>query len=89
MSTYIYTRTKLSDSSPAPNSSDKFIKLYLILNSISFLLVTIMLGIIFSERYSEKDKFEYVYYMSKIMTIKQIIIENHYSEILEGFNSDG
>ena len=55
MSTYIYTRTKLSDSSPAPNSSDKFIKLYLILNSISFLLVTIMLGIIFSERYSEKD----------------------------------
>ena len=89
MSTYIYTRTKLSDSSPAPNSSDKFIKLYLILNSISFLLVTIMLGIIFSEIYSEKDKFEYVYYMSKIMTIKQIIIENHYSEILEGFNSDG
>ena len=82
MSIYIYTRTKLSDSSPAPNSSDKFIKLYLILNSISFLLVTIMLGIIFSERYSEKDKFQVddinrleelsksFYYKSKIMTIK-------------------
>ena len=38
---------------------------------------------------SEKHKFEFIYYMSKILTLKSIIVNNHYSELLEYFSTSG
>ena len=77
----IFTRDFYDSSS----SNDSF-KPVLILRLISFILLLIILSIIYSSRNSENDKFNYVYYMSKIITIKKIILENHNSEILDDFS---
>ena len=81
-----FTKISLSES---PSTSDKYQKAFVILNLISLVLLIIILGIIFNERWYEKDKFQYIYYMSKIMTIKSIIIDNHSSEALETFATSG
>ena len=70
------------------SSNDSF-KPFLILRIISLILLLIILSIVYSTRNSENDKFNYVYYMSKIITIKKIILENHNSEILDDFSPTG
>ena len=62
---------------------------YAILTLVSYLLLLGILSAVYNERYSEKDKFELIYYMSKILTIKNIIINNHYSELLDNFEFSG
>ena len=70
-------------------SSSDSSKVFLVLEAISFILLVVMLGVIFNERYYEKDQFQYIYYMSKITTIKSIILDNHYTEILDSFTYSG
>ena len=70
-------------------SSSDSSKVFLVLEAISFILLVVMLGVIFNERYYEKDQFQYIYYMSKITTIKSIILDNHYTEILDSFSYSG
>ena len=38
---------------------------------------------------SENNKLNYVYYLSKILTVKTIVLRRYYSEILEHFSSSG
>ena len=71
------------------SSSNDSSKAYIILQAISYILLVIMLGVIFNERYYEKDQFQYIYYMSKIATIKSVILDNHYTEILDSFTYSG
>jgi len=63
--------------------------LFVIFTLVSYLLLLGILSAVFNERYSEKDKFEFIYYMSKILTIKSIIIQSHYSELLDDFSESG
>jgi len=60
-----------------------------ILSLLSYALLLGILAAVYNERYSEKDKFEYIYYMSKILTLKSIIVNNHYSELLDDFSPSG
>ena len=60
-----------------------------ILSLLSYALLLGILAAVFNERYSEKDKFEFIYYMSKILTLKSIIVNNHYSELLDDFSPSG
>ena len=83
---YIYSPNIFSRSS---SSSDEFIKPFLILNVVSYILLVGIFAAIFNAKSTEKDQFQYVYYMSKIMTVKSIILENHYSEILVDFSNSG
>ena len=69
--------------------SDDFTKPFLILNIVSYALLLGIFTTIYYVKSKEKDQFQYIYYMSKIMTIKSIIIENHYSEILVDFSNSG
>ncbi len=65
------------------------LKKFAILNIISCLLLLAIFSAIYATMSSEKEQFKYIYYCSKILTIKNIIIENHYSEVLLNFsNSD-
>ena len=70
-------------------SSSVEFKEFLILNAISHALLLGILSAIYNAKSTEKDKFQYIYYMSKIMTIKSIILENHYSEMLVDFSNSG
>ena len=56
---------------------------------LSNLLLIGILSAIINEKYPEKQKFKYVYHLSKILTVKTMIIENHNSEILDGFSDSG
>ena len=60
-----------------------------ILSLLSYALLLGILAAVYNERYSEKDKFEFIYYMSKILTLKSIIVNNHYSELLDDFSPSG
>ena len=62
---------------------------FVLLSLLSYLLLLGILSAVFNERYSEKDKFEFIYYMSKILTLKSIIVNNHYSELLDDFSPSG
>ena len=62
----------------------------IILKVIShIILIGICITIYISKSSTEKQKFQYIYYLSKILTIKNIILNNHYSEILNGFTNSG
>ena len=80
---YTYSRETYNSN---PNNSNGLTQAFLILNLISYLLLLGISAAIYNEKYSEKDKFQYIYYMSKILTIKSIILDNHYTEILDGFS---
>ena len=69
--------------------SDDFTKPFLILNIVSYALLLGIFTTIYYVKSKEKDQFQYIYYMSKIMTIKSIILENHYSEMLVDFSNSG
>ena len=62
---------------------------YIIIALISYLFLLGILIKLYCERNSENDKFELIYYMSKILTVKSIIIDNHYSELLDNFSPSG
>ena len=64
-------------------------KKYIILNIFSYIQLLAIYSSIYATKNSEKDQFKYIYYISKILIIKSLIIENHYSKILFNFsNSD-
>ena len=83
---FIYSRNDFGSWS---SSSKESPKPFLILNAVSYILALGIFSAIYSTKDSEKDQFQYIYYMSKIMTIKSIILENHYSEILVDFSNSG
>ena len=56
---------------------------------LSNLLLLGILSAIINEKLPEKQKFKYVYHLSKILTVKTRIIESHNSEILDGFSDFG
>ena len=62
---------------------------FVLLSLLSYLLLLGILSAVYNERYSEEDKFEFIYYMSKILTLKSIIVNSHYSELLDGFSPSG
>ena len=68
-------------------SDEQSIKPDLILRLISGISLLVLLSVIFHHSNSETYKFEYIYYMSKILTIKSIILNNHYSEVLDTFSN--
>ena len=75
-----------------PSSDDrkeKFHTVYVILGLISYLLLIGILGAVYHVKSTEDDKFNYIYDMSKILTIKSIVINNHYSELLESYSNTG
>lgn len=43
---------------------------FVLLSLLSYLLLLGILSAVYNERYSEEDKFEFIYYMSKILTLK-------------------
>ena len=55
----------------------------------SFLLLLGILSVISNQYSTEKKKFEYIYYLSKILTIKNLIVNSHNSEVLVDFSSTG
>ena len=63
--------------------------LFAIFTLVSYLLLLGILAAVCHEWSSEEDKFEFIYYMSKILTIKSIIIKSHYSELLDDFSPSG
>ena len=67
----------------------KFHTVYVILGLISYLLLIGILGVVYHVRSTEDDKFNFIYDMSKILTIKSIVINNHYSELLESYSPTG
>ena len=68
---------------------DRFNKTFVILLIISYtILIAIIIPIAFAKG-GEEEEFEYIYYMSKILTIKGIIINNHLSELLDSFSNSG
>ena len=81
----LYLRDYYSTSSSSCDST----KSILILKISSYIVLIAIFIAIFSSMSKEDDQFRYIYYMSKIITIKSIILNNHYSEILEGFTNSG
>ena len=81
----LYLRDFYSTSSSSCDST----KSILILKISSYIVLIAIFIAIFSSMSKEDDQFKYIYYMSKIITIKSIILNNHYSEILEGFTNSG
>ena len=64
--------------------------LFFLLRIFSYAILSgIFIAIYCSKSSTEKQKFKYIYYLSKILTIKSIILDNHYSEILDGFTDSG
>lgn len=60
---------------------------FVILLLISYAILIVLFGLI--GQYNDEAKFECIYYMSKMLTIKAIIVNNHRSELLDSFyNSD-
>ena len=56
---------------------------------ISDLLLLGILSAIIDTKCYEERKFKYVYDLSKILTVKAIVLESHYSEILDSFSPSG
>ena len=93
------TRNHNAQQTPSPNQgtpenntdNSKNVKNipYIIIALISYLFLLGILIKLYCERNSENDKFELIYYMSKILTVKSIIIDNHYSELLDNFSPSG
>ena len=89
------TRYSFKGYSPYNPSSDerkeieKFHTVYVILGLISYLLLIAILGAVYHVKSTEDDKFNFIYDMSKILTIKSIVINNHYSELLESYSNTG
>ena len=64
--------------------------LFFLLRIFSYAILSgILIAISCSKSSTEKQQFKYIYYLSKILTIKSIILNNHYSEILDGFTDSG
>ena len=61
----------------------------MILGLISYLLLIGILGAVYHVKSTEDDKFNFIYDMSKILTVKSIVINNHYSELLESYSNTG
>ena len=62
---------------------------FVILLLISYaILIGILLGLTVGQ-YDDEAKFECIYYMSKMLTIKAIIVNNHRSELLDNFYNSG
>ena len=70
--------------------SNRLTYLFFFLIIFSYAILSgILIAIYCSKSSTEKQKFKYIYYLSKILTIKSIILDNHYSEILDGFTDSG
>jgi hypothetical protein len=48
-----------------------------------------ILSVIIGAKFPEKKKFNYVYNLSKILTVKAMILESHNSEIIDSFSASG
>ena len=70
------------------NKENNFV-IYIILAVISYSFLLGILIYVYFERNSENDKFELIYYLSKILTVKSIIVDNHCSELLGSFSPSG
>ena len=53
------------------------------------LVIDILSAIISKANTTEKRRFEIIYYFSEIISIKNIITNNHNSEVINDFTSDG
>lgn len=53
------------------------------------LLIGILIAILINNNFSEKNQFRNIYYMSKILTIKNMVANNHNSEIIFAFTPSG
>ena len=71
------------------NNEEKNFVIYIILAVISYSFLLGILIYVYLERNSENDKFELIYYLSKILTVKSIIVDNHCSELLGSFSPSG
>ena len=60
-----------------------------ILMLISYLLLIGILSAIIHQKSTEAKKFEEVFYLSKILTVKNMVINSHNSQILLRFSSSG
>ena len=60
---------------------------FVILLLISYAILIVLFGLI--GQYNDEAKFECIYYMSKMLTIKAIIVNNHRSELLDSFYNSG
>ena len=60
-----------------------------ILMILSYSLLAVILSLVSSERIRDNSNFEIVYICSKIITIKNMILNNHRSEIIYDFSSSG
>ena len=70
--------------------SNRLTYLFFLLRIFSYAILSgILIAISCSKSSTEKQQFKYIYYLSKILTIKSIILNNHYSEILDGFTDSG
>ena len=56
---------------------------------ISYLLLIGICSAIANQHPTKKKNFEYVFYLSKILTVKSIVRNNHNSQILLIFSSSG
>ena len=71
------------------NNEEKNFVIYIILAVISYSFLLGILIYVYLERNSENDKFELIYYLSKNLTVKSIIVDNHCSELLGSFSHSG
>ena len=62
---------------------------YYLFMLISHLLVLGILCVIVNVGLAESNKFNYVYNLSKILTVKGIVLRSHNSKIIDGFSSSG
>ena len=87
MSNYVYSYPTTNTES---SNEDKSGSTYYILRIVSCSLLLGILSAVYSVRtLTEKSKFNYIYYMSKILTIKNIVLTNHHSQVLDSFNPAG
>ena len=58
----------------------------LVLKILSYSLLLTILAVIYKEKGTEANLFKYLYSVSKILTIKSLIVSSHYSELLNDYS---
>ena len=68
---------------------EKGMKVVLILMFLSYIPLLIIFSLIADQREADEKNFERIYFSSKILTIKNIVQNNHNSKIIDKFSSSG
>ena len=61
----------------------------LVLKILSYSSLLTILAVIYKEKGTEANLFKYLYSVSKILTIKSLIVSSHYSELLNDYSPSG